>query len=226
MARSLAIEADPMQRHARAMERDLNRAEELARDRLEKAQRAPQEPRNVIEVRERAEATKEAARDARKAEREAQAERERLETTRPRGIVAWITGRTGQHRRDEQEAQRRADEAAKARKEAEFRQQVTEDALRSAERRWADRRAEIVAEREQEAREARQGLKWIEDARKALKADPALGQSRDALTERVEEERRRRAQERTDALRRAAQEARERAAQERAHTPSHGPRMR
>lgn len=226
MARSLAIETDPMQRHARAMERDLGRAEELARQRLQEAQRAPQEPRNVIETRERVEATQEAARAARRAEREAQAERERLEASRPKGLVAWVMGRTGQHRRDEQEAQRRAAEAIKARKEAEFRQQVTEDALRSAERRWADRRAEIVAERDQEAREARQGLKWIEDARKALKADPALGRSRDALQERVEEERRRQAQERTDALRRAAQEARERAAaQERAHRPS-GPRMR
>lgn len=186
MARDIAREADPDFQSMQRLQARLDRAEAMARQRLQEARRGPSEPEHVQDTRNRAEVALRASRRATGAERQAEARLDQLREAAPRGLMAWLTGRTAQHRQELEQAREAERQATAERKRLEEAARIAEAVQRAAERRWGEQRAEIEQHQTREAEAAQEALQWVADARNALRADPALARDERALQEAVE----------------------------------------
>jgi hypothetical protein len=186
LARQIAHEADPDFHAARRLEARLDRLEEKSRQRLQDASQRPEEPSRVGEARQQAEDAHRAARRALRAEQEAEARVDELREAQPRGIVAWLTGKTAQHRQEIDRAVAARAAAKTERQRLDVTDSVMASVGRSVERKWIEERDAIEAKQRHEREEARRALQWAADARSVLRSDPTLANDEKALEEAVE----------------------------------------
>lgn len=174
----------------------LDGREAKAREALEASRRPVPEPVALVDARSSLEKAKQASRAAfygtLDAEERAKAT---LTSERPRGFLAWITGRTAAWRRDRDAAEAELDRIRALRAERRDAVERLEGQLWSLERRLKGQMDSERRQREREGRQARDELALIAAARACLRENPDLARKGEREVLRAARERLQREQE-------------------------------
>ena len=168
-AARIAAQASPA--YGDAM-RELDRRAEAARQRMARASVPLEPPASLAEARERAGKARRAAQDAERREDEAKAKLAAAEASRPRGVLAWVTGKAAAADRQILALEKLAGERAQ---DARTRRSMRDTASRGEDRETrAFKDAEAAHQRRQEGeqREARMDLARVDRLRSAMEARP------------------------------------------------------
>lgn len=196
---------------------ELDRRAEAARQRMARASVPLEPPASLAEARKKADKARKAALDAERREDEAKAKLAAAEASRPRGVLAWVTGKAAAAERQIQTLEK---DLRAATEDVRIRRVVRGGADQK-----EDREARAHAEAEAEHRRRQDGLQRlgrmdlarVDRLRRALEAQPGwAAHGVDALSQHID---------RADAVRRAEEaqrreeERRRQEAEDRTHRP-------
>lgn len=213
-AARIAAQASPAYADAMA---ELDRRAEAARQRMARASVPLEPPASLAEARKKADKARKAALDAERREDEAKAKLAAAEASRPRGVLAWVTGKVAVADRQILALEKLASERTQ---DARTRRSIRDSDVRGEQREtraFSDAEAAHGRRQEGEQREARMDLARVDHLRKAMEARPEWAvQGVPALEEHM---RRAEAVRRADEAKLREQERRQQEVEDRAYTP-------